>query len=120
METPNEVLLDCPIRIILSRICEKWPVLILYTLSQNPVMRFRDLHRSIPDISQKMLTITLRTLEEDGLIKRQAYAEVPPRVEYSLTGRAISVLPHIDSLIQWAKNNMQDILNDRNRKTAKP
>lgn len=104
---------DCPIRMVLARISDKWSILILYTLTQAPVMRFNELQKTIPDISQKMLTVTLRTLEEDGLVKRQIYAQVPPKVEYSLTGRAISLLPHINSLISWAKENMNDILNDR-------
>lgn len=104
---------DCPIWMVLARISDKWSILILYTLTQAPVMRFNELQKTIPDISQKMLTGTLRTLEEDGLVKRQIYAQVPPKVEYSLTGRAISLLPHINSLISWAKENMNDILNDR-------
>lgn len=78
-------------------------------------MRFNVLQKNIPDISQKMLTVTLRTLEEDGFVKRQVYAEVPPRVEYSLTDRAISLLPHINSLITWAKDNMEAILADREK-----
>ena len=76
-------------------------------------VRFNELQKTIPDISQKMLTVTLRTLEEDGLVKRQIYAQVPPKVEYSLTERAISLLPHINSLIGWAQENMNDILSDR-------
>ena len=76
-------------------------------------MRFNTLQKNIPDISQKMLTVTLRTLEEDGFVKRKVYAEVPPRVEYSLTERDISLLPHINDLITWAKNNMDAILTDR-------
>ena len=78
-------------------------------------MRFNELQKTIPDISQKMLTVTLRTLEEDGLVKRQIYAQVPPKVEYSLTKRAMSLLPHIDSLISWAQENMEAIINDRKK-----
>ncbi|MBD8983972.1 MAG: transcriptional regulator, partial [Bacteroides cellulosilyticus] len=63
-----------------------------------------------------MLTVTLRTLEEDGLVRRQIYAQVPPKVEYSLTERAMSLLPHINSLISWAQENMNDIINDRKRR----
>lgn len=81
----------------------------------TPVMRFNELQKTIPDISQKMLTVTLRTLEEDGLVKRQIYAQVPPKVEYSLTKRAMSLLPHIDSLISWAQENMEAIINDRKK-----
>ena len=112
---PNSSYADCPIRMILSRISDKWSILTLFTLTQAPVMRFNELQKTIPDISQKMLTVTLRTLEEDGLVKRVIYAEVPPRVEYSLTDRAKSLLPCIDSLIAWAGENMAAILNDRMR-----
>ena len=98
-ELRSEFAPDCPIRNILSRICDKWSMLVLYTLQQKPVMRFNELRKSIPDISQKVLTTTLRTLEEDGFVRRKVYAEVPPRVEYSLTDRALSLLPYIDSLI---------------------
>lgn len=112
-EIQNELYPDCPIRNILTRISDKWSILVLFTLNQSALMRFNTLQKNIPDISQKMLTVTLRTLEEDGFVKRQVYAEVPPRVEYSLTDRAISLLPHINSLIVWAKENMDAILSDR-------
>ena len=111
-EIQNELYPDCPIRNILARISDKWSILILFTLNQSELMRFNALQKNIPDISQKMLTVTLRTLEEDGFVKRQVYAEVPPRVEYSLTDRATSLLPHINSLIMWAKENMDAILMD--------
>ena len=109
----NELYPDCPIRNILARISDKWSILVLFTLNQSALMRFNTLQKNIPDISQKMLTVTLRTLEEDGFVKRKVYAEVPPRVEYSLTERVISLLPHINDLITWAKNNMDAILTDR-------
>lgn len=104
---------DCPIRNILSRVGDKWSILVLYTLHANGVIRFKELQRSIPDISQKMLTVTLRTLEEDGFVNRKVYAEVPPKVEYNLTERAHSLLPHINALIGWAKENMEGIMADR-------
>ncbi|MCD8236920.1 MAG: helix-turn-helix transcriptional regulator [Prevotellaceae bacterium] len=118
-EFQNELYSDCPIRNILARISDKWSMLVLFTLSRSELMRFNALQRNIPDISQKMLTVTLRTLEEDGLVKRKVYAEVPPRVEYSLTDRAVSLLPHINGLIGWAKENMDAILTDRVRKRNK-
>lgn len=90
---------QCPIRNILARMSDKWSLLVIYTLTQAEKMRFGDLRRAIPDISQKMLTTTLRILEEDGFITRTIYPEVPPRVEYRLTARAHSLLPHIQSLI---------------------
>lgn len=101
---------QCPIRNILARMSDKWSLLVIYTLSQIEKMRFGDLRRAIPDISQKMLTVTLRTLEEDGFVTRTIYPEVPPRVEYALTIRAHSLLPHIQSLIVWAKENMEPII----------
>ena len=106
---------DCPIRNILARISDKWSLLVIYTLEKSgkePV-RFKELRRQIPDISQKMLTVTLRTLEEDGYVTRTIYPEVPPRVEYSLTERAKSLLPHINSLIGWALENAGAIIKDR-------
>ena len=118
-EIQNELYPDCPIRNILARISDKWSILILFTLNQSELMRFNALQKNIPDISQKMLTVTLRTLEEDGFVKRQVYAEVPPRVEYSLTDRATSLLPHINSLIMWAKENMDAILIDRTNNRLK-
>ncbi len=114
-ELRNEFAPDCPIRNILARICDKWSLLVLYTLKQEPVMRFNMLQKNIPDISQKMLTTTLRTLEDDGFVTRKVYAEVPPRVEYSLTERALSLLPYIDQLTAWAKDNMDFILKDREK-----
>ncbi len=113
---------DCPIRNILARISDKWSLLVIYTLdnSEKASVRFKELQRQIPDISQKMLTVTLRTLEEDGYVTRTIYPEVPPRVEYKLTERAKSLLPHINSLIGWAKENMEPIMQDRKKTTTNP
>ena len=103
---------DCPIRNILSRISDRWSMLILYTLDgKDTPMRYSDILAAIPDISQKMLTVALRNLEA----LRQAYAEIPPRVEYSITERGKSLMPHINSLIEWALANLADILNDRKK-----
>lgn len=109
---------DCPIRNVLSHICGKWSLLVIYVMRQRDSIRFNALHRAIPDISQKVLTSTLRSLETDGFITRQVYAEVPPRVEYSLTDRARSFIPLVESMIAWAQNNMAGILKDRNRKAS--
>ena len=98
---------DCPIRNILSRISDKWSILVIFTLEQTAVMRFGELQRAIPDISQKMLTVTLRTLEQDGIVNRRAYAQIPPKVEY--------LLPRLNALIDWAKEQMDAIMEDRAR-----
>lgn len=104
---------NCPIRNILSRIGDKWSMLVLYTLETDEAKRFKELQRNIPDISQKMLTATLRMLEADGLVKREAFAEVPPRVEYSLSDKGKTLLPHINALLSWATDNMDDIYESR-------
>lgn len=107
---------ECPIRNILVRICSKWSLVILYTLDKHDVpMRYKDIEKQNPDITQKMLVQTLRVLETDGLILRQAYAETPPRVEYSLTERGKSLMPILHQLFGWAYSNLHDISADRQK-----
>ncbi len=106
---------DCPIRNILNRISDKWTLLVLYTLSSRDTIRYVELKEDLPDISPKMLSLTLRSLETDGYISRTVYAEVPPRVEYRLTDRSHTLLPIINQLIQWAKEHMDEILLDRTK-----
>ena len=104
---------DCPIRNVLARVGDKWSLLVLYNLQHREPVRFKELQRQIPDISQKSLTQTLRTLEEDGFVSREVFPEVPPHVEYSLTARAHSFLPLVENMINWAKENMEEIIKDR-------
>lgn len=108
---------DCPIRRILSRISDKWSLLVVYAIvnSGKGSLRFKELQQCIPDVSQKMLTSTLRILEEDGYVTRTVFPEVPPRVEYALTERTQSLLPHINALIAWAMENKAAIIRDRER-----
>jgi len=107
---------ECPIRNVLARISGKWALAVLYTLNGNQEpMRFKDIEKANPDISQKMLTSTLRGLEADGLVCRTVYAEMPPRVEYALTERGMSFMPVMRQLIDWAYNNLHDIVADRER-----
>lgn len=112
-EVKDALFPNCPIRNILSRIGDKWSMLVLYTLETDEAKRFKELQRNIPDISQKMLTATLKMLEADGLVKREAFAEVPPRVEYSLSDKGKTLLPHINALLSWATDNMDDIYESR-------
>lgn len=114
-ETRDALFPNCPIRNVLSRIGDKWSMLVIFTLENNCCLRFKELQHCIPDISQKMLTATLKTLEADGLVQRKAFPEVPPRVEYSLTDKGKSLLPHIDGLLSWAMDNMGDIMEQRKR-----
>ncbi len=116
----NELYPDCPIRNILNRISDKWTLLVLYTLNGHDSMRFKDLAEELSDISQRMLVLTLRTLETDGFVARRVFAQVPPRVEYSLTPRAHSLFPIINQLIQWAKDHMDEILLDRTKALSNP
>lgn len=94
-------------------------MLVLFTLEYDKKLRFKQLQRSIPDISQKMLTNTLKMLEGDGLVYREAFPEIPPRVEYSLTEKGKSLLPIIDNLVSWATANMSDILKSRQQSILK-
>ena len=114
-EIRNALYPNCPIRNVLSRVGDKWSMLILFTLENHPTIRFKELQRNIPDISQKMLTATLKALEADGLMSREVFPEVPPRVEYALTEKGKSLLPLIDNLLTWASNNMEDIIASRER-----
>jgi len=115
-EIVDAVYPGCPIRNILARICDKWSLLVIYTLArEDRPVRFKELQRLIADISQKMLTSSLRTLEEDGYVTRTIYPEVPPRVEYTLTARARSLMPLINALLTWSLDNMDAIIADRRR-----
>jgi len=96
------------IRAILDRICNKWTLLIVATLDQGS-LRFTELHQQIPGVSQRMLTLTLRHLESDGLVSRTVYAEVPPRVEYALTPAGQSLIPPALALAGWAIEHVPQI-----------
>ena len=113
---------ECPIRNILSRIGEKWSLLVLLNLAQHESdsMRFNKLAKVIPDISQRMLTATLRSLEADGLVDRQVFAEIPPRVEYALTERAQTLIPLLNPLVEWSINNYKNIVANRKKVLGDP
>ncbi|WP_446665609.1 winged helix-turn-helix transcriptional regulator [Flexivirga sp. B27] len=100
------------IREVLDRIGDKWTVLIVSTLRSGP-LRYTDLQASIPGISQRMLTQTLKQLERDGVLTRTAYAEVPPRVEYDLTKLGRSLMDAVMSLAAWAAAHHDEIATNR-------
>lgn len=102
----------CPIRNVLSRFSDKWSLLILCTLEASGTIRYKKLNEAIPDISQKVLSGTLKRLEEDKLIVRKAYAEVPPRVEYSLTDMGKGIMPAVQMMISWAQEHFEEIVSD--------
>ncbi|EKE68444.1 MULTISPECIES: winged helix-turn-helix transcriptional regulator [Oceanibaculum] len=114
MLPPNTYSSDCPTRLLLDRIANKWTVLVLSLLTVQ-TFRFNELRRQIEGISQKMLSQTLRSLERDGLINRKVIATVPVTVEYSITplGRTLSVT--VDSLRLWAEEHFSDVLASQRR-----
>ena len=106
----------CPVRNIIARFSGKWSLLVLCVLSENEATRFNEISKAIPDISPKVLTETLKNLESDGLISRKLYAEIPPKVEYSLTELGHSLMPHIENLMGWALENYDTISKKRKDK----
>lgn len=101
--TNKKELPACPVETTLTLIGNKWKVLILRDLISD-TKRFGELQRSIGNVSQKVLTSNLREMEADALVERKVYAEVPPRVEYSLTELGQSLKPILDSLWAWGEN----------------
>ena len=104
----------CPIRDVLDRIGDRWSILILVTLTDGK-MRFMELLRAIPDISQRMLAKNVRKLEEDGFLTRTVFPTVPPRVDYELTDLGHSLVIQMDSLIRWAEKHHDQIRIARKR-----
>lgn len=100
---------SCPIRNVVARFSGKWSMLVLCLLSENAATRFSAIGKAVPDISPKVLTETLRSLEAAGLINRHQYGGIPPRVEYSLTDLGRSLMPHINGLIGWAAEHFDAI-----------
>jgi DNA-binding HxlR family transcriptional regulator len=100
------------VRQILDRVGDKWSLLVMRELAEQR-MRFTEVLRSIDGISQRMLTRTLRELERDGLVTREVYAEVPPRVEYEVTPLGLTLLPHVIALADWAVAHRTDIESHR-------
>jgi DNA-binding HxlR family transcriptional regulator len=100
---------DCPTRLILNRIADKWTVLVMILL-ESETKRFSNLQREIGGISQKMLTQTLRGLERDGLVSRKVYASVPPKVEYSLTPLGHTLKDLLYAVKTWSETNINEVL----------
>lgn len=109
----------CPIRNVVSRFGDKWSLLVLLVIDREGVIRFNELGRMIPDISTRVLSTTLKTLEADGLINRKIYAQVPPKVEYSLTEIGKSLIPLLRQLTEWALANMTNVMKHRSEYKTK-
>lgn len=103
----------CPVRNVIARFGTKWALLTVLIIGEQGVVRFNELCRLIPDVSSRVLSSTLRTLEADGFIDRKVYAVVPPKVEYRLTEVGESLLPLIRQLTEWAQANMKRVVEHR-------
>lgn len=103
----------CPVRNVIARFGNKWALLTVLIIGEQGVVRFNELSRLIPDVSSRVLSSTLRTLEADGFIDRKVYAVVPPKVEYRLTDVGKSLLPLIQQLTEWAQTNMKRVMEHR-------
>jgi len=98
----------CPTRQVINRIGDRWSLLVLYAL-EGGTLRFQELRRAVDGVSQKMLTQTLRLLERDGLVRREVFPSVPPRVEYSLTPLGQTLSGRVAAIREWAYDNMETI-----------
>ncbi|MFI6339553.1 winged helix-turn-helix transcriptional regulator [Streptomyces sp. NPDC050535] len=103
---------DCEVRQILDRVADKWSLLVIALLDRR-VLRFTELRREIDGVSQRMLTVTLRQLERDGLVKRTVHAVVPPRVDYELTPLGGTLHATIQSLVTWTEEHQGEIASAR-------
>lgn len=102
----------CEVRQILDRVADKWSLLVIALLRED-TLRFSELRRAIDGISQRMLTVTLRNLERDGLVTRTVYPEVPPRVEYRVSPLGLTLLGTIESLVTWTEEHQLEIARAR-------
>jgi DNA-binding HxlR family transcriptional regulator len=104
--------LECPIMATIAMISDKWKVLIICKLTKG-TLRFNELRRELKGVTQRVLTHQLRELEADGLVTRRVYAEVPPRVEYSLTELGRTLIPVLENLEAWAREHSEELLATR-------
>jgi DNA-binding HxlR family transcriptional regulator len=110
--------LECPIMATIAMVSDKWKVLIICKLREN-TLRFNELRRELKGVTQRVLTHQLRELEADGLVTRQVFAEVPPRVEYSLTELGRTLVPVLQHLEIWAEEHADELLFMRQKKEEK-
>ena len=108
----------CPSRTVMRHLTDRWTPLIVAALSEQPVARFGELKAMIQGVSPKVLTQTLRSMERDGLIERRVTASIPPRVDYELTALGTTLIEPMTALRHWAQDNMQAVLEARERYDA--
>ena len=117
-ETPDVLTANCPTRVVLDHVTSKWGVLVLAALADG-TLRWGELRREVDGISEKMLAVTLRTFESDGLVHREAYPEIPPRVEYSLTPLGVELSGAMAPLLTWVVANAEAVLAGRAAEPAR-
>lgn len=115
----SELAEACPIRDVLDRLGDRWSTLVLGELASGGQCRFTALKRAIPDISQRMLTQTLRRLEQDGYVSRTVFPTSPPRVDYALTDLGRSLHQHVQTLVRWSAANHDNVRKARARYSAR-
>lgn len=103
----------CKAAPMLEWLGNKWAMVVLVKISENEPVRFNELYRNIPSVSEKVLSQVLKQLTTDGIIERQLYPDVPPRVEYSITDLGKTLLPHVEALIKWGQENFELIMQNR-------
>ncbi len=118
-EERNSIIEICPVRNVIARFGNKWALLVVLVLSEHEKVRFNELCRLIPDVSSRVLSGTLKTLEADALVSRKIYPVVPPKVEYQLTEMGRSLVPLIAQLTEWAQTNIRKIVKHRKEFEAK-
>ena len=112
-DNQNSMFEMCPVRNVIARFGNKWGFLVLLVISEYGTIRYSELSRAIPDISTRVLSGTLRTLEANDLIVRKVYPEIPPHVEYSLTPIGAELVPIVQELTAWASKNLPTIMKHR-------
>lgn len=101
---------------MLEWIGNKWALVVLVKIAENEPVRFNELYRTIPSVSEKVLSQVLKQLTNDGIIDRQLFPDVPPRVEYAISDFGRTLLPHVEALINWGRTNFDQIMANRQKK----
>lgn len=106
----------CKAAPMLEWIGNKWALVVLVKIAENEPVRFNELYRTIPSVSEKVLSQVLKQLTNDGIIDRQLFPDVPPRVEYTISDFGKTLLPHVEALINWGRTNFDQIMANRRKK----
>lgn len=105
----------CKAAPMLEWLGNKWALVVLLKISENEPVRFNELYREIPFVSEKVLSQVLKRLTTDGILQRSLFADVPPKVEYSLTELGKTLIPHVENMINWGKENFETIIGNRKK-----